>query len=106
MQATRRSRQWWQARVAALEASGLSHRDFAEQHGLELASLRHWLYAERRSRRQEPMPALVEVQWSPDVAPAVVTATVGRIELRAPVGVDPAWFCALLAGLAGTVSPC
>lgn len=106
MPAPRRSRQWWQAQVAALEASGQRHREFAAERGLDLGSLRHWLYASRRARRPTTVPALVEVEWLPSAPPPVITATVGRVELRAPVGVDPVWLSALLSRLACAVAPC
>lgn len=103
--AQRRSRTWWQAQVAALEASGQAHREFAQARGVALASLRHWLYAERRARVAPALaavPAMVEVQWSA----AEVIAAVGGIELRVSAGTDAAWLADLLGRLARGSAPC
>lgn len=100
MARTKRPRAWWQEQLAALQASGLTHSQFAAQHGLHVPTLRHWLYAERKTKRREALPALVEVEWSAALAARPdVHATVAGVELRFSAGTDPAWLADLLARL-------
>lgn len=113
MPAPRRTRHWWQEQVAALERSGLTHQQFAAVHGLAVASLRHWLYAERRAREVAALPALVEVEWrtpsgrtEPLAGDAAAVAFVGDVELRIASGADPAWLADLLGRLVRSVRPC
>lgn len=98
----RKSRAWWREQIAAFEGSGQGQREFAEARGLAVASLRHWLYAERRARRDISLPAMVEVQWS-----AVdVVASVSGIEFRVSAGTDAAWLADVLGRLARGSAPC
>ena len=108
--ATRHPRAWWFEQVARLPTSGLGHKQFAEQLGVSLAALRHWIYAERRERRREQLPALVEVQWQPaavDVgANSPVRVAVGGVELLVEAGTDAAWLADLLGRLDREVASC
>ena len=108
--ATRHPRAWWFEQVAELPGSGLTHRQFAEQLGVSLAALRHWIYVERRERRREQLPALVEVQWQPAVAEvrasSPVRVAVGGVELLVEAGTDAAWLAELLGRLDREVASC
>ncbi len=101
---------WWFEQVAKLRGSGLTHREFAEQLGVPLSTLRHWIYVERRQRKCEQLPALVEVQWQPAVAEACasspVRVAVGGLELRVEAGTDAAWLAELLGRLNREVASC
>jgi len=87
---------------ADLEASGQSHGKFAQARGLALTSLRHWLYTERKARRQLALSVMVEVQWQA----VEVIASVGVVELRFTADTDPAWLCEVLLGLSQSGAPC
>ena len=108
--AKRRPKAWWFEQVAKLPDSGLTHRQFAEQLGVSLGTARHWIYAERRERRREQLPALVEVQWQPPVAQvrpsSPVRGAVGRVELLVEAGTDAAWLADVLGRLDREVAPC
>jgi hypothetical protein len=93
---------WWQGQVAEFEASGKSQRQFAEERKLSLASLRHWLHSERKSR-VSAAPKLVEVQWRPSVE---LVAVYGDLELRIAPGTDAAWLADLLGRLARRGEQC
>ncbi len=108
--ATRHPKAWWFDQVGKLADSGLTHREFAEQLGVTVATLRHWIYVERRERRREQLPALVEVQWQPTVvqerAPTPVRVAVGGVELLVEAGTDTVWLANLLGRLHREVQPC
>ena len=103
-------RAWWFAQVAKLPSTGLTHNQFAAELGVSVAALRHWIYAERRDRRREQVPALVEVRWQPPTvaapAGAPVRIVVGCIELVVEPGTEPAWLAELLTRLDREVAPC
>ncbi|MBN2489580.1 MAG: IS66 family insertion sequence element accessory protein TnpB [Planctomycetes bacterium] len=72
----RSSRSTWERRVAALRRSGLSHREFAHKHGVNVGTLRSWVY---RLRREEPEPRLLPVR--------VAEGARAGVEIVLPTGV-------------------
>lgn len=72
----RSSRSTWARRVAALQRSGLSHREFADKHGVNVGTLRSWVY---RLRREEAEPRLLPVR--------VAEGTTAGVEIVLPTGV-------------------
>jgi transposase-like protein len=72
----RSSRGTWERRVAALRRSGLSQREFARRHDLNVLTLRSWIY---RLRREAPETRLLPVR--------VAEGTRAGVELVLPSGV-------------------
>ena len=72
----RPSRNTWERRVAALRSSGLTHREFARKHGVNLRTLRSWIYS---LRREQPKARLLPVR--------VAEGTRAGVEIVLPTGV-------------------
>lgn len=100
---TRHGRDDWKRLVEELEKSGLTHKEFAAQKGVAVATLEFWLYKLRRESRQESRPSILPVEVVPSAASSarrqgVAVRAVGSpslLELALPSG-------ALLRFTAGT----
>jgi hypothetical protein len=66
----------WQERVAQWQASGLSQRAYAIEHGFSARQVSYWV---RRLSGVQPSPGLVPVRVTP-------AATTGSISLRSEHG--------------------
>jgi hypothetical protein len=96
-------REFWIATVAEFEGSKLTQESFARQRGLEVTTLRTWIYKLRRERKASV--SLVPVRVVGSTAPAARggTAAGGEIEielktgvrLRLSTAVDPDYVAAL-----------
>lgn len=99
---TRSGREYWESVVSELEASGLTHADFARQRRIKVGSLRGWLYRLRRERdRSEPV-RLLPVTVVPSSAPTahgLVEVDVAGAVVRVSVGTDLAYVAGLVARL-------
>jgi hypothetical protein len=88
----------WQERVAQWQASGLSQRAYAIEHGFPVRQVGYWV---RRLAGAKTVPALLPVR----VAPAVAAA--GAINLRSehgwtltlPSNVPASWVADLMRAL-------
>ena len=97
--ANKEREQLWQERVAQLQASGLSQRAYAMEHGLSEHQVSYWV---RRITKPEAAPVLLPVR----VAPSVVAA-VAAISLRSdrgwtltfPSDVPASWVAELVRAL-------
>lgn len=91
MQHNEHSEEQWRDLIAEQARSGLTHREFAEEHGLQLKTFRHWLYklrdqGKKRARPQkkrfvELKPARSVSSSKRDAAMTLVTAQ-ARIEFQ------------------------
>ena len=97
----RESEQLWQDRVAQWQASGMSMRAYAMEHGFPVRQVGYWV---RRLTQAQAAPALLPVRVMPASAAA---AAVGTINLRSergwtmslPGDVPAAWLAELMRGL-------
>jgi hypothetical protein len=65
---TRIGRDGWKKLIEELEKSELTHKEFAAEKGVELATLQFWLYKLRRESRHESRPSLLPVEVIPSAA--------------------------------------
>jgi hypothetical protein len=102
-EAARRGREYWQPLVEELEKSGLRHAEFAAQRGIELGSLRSWLYRLRQEQRAGQGTGDGEVRMVPirlgTASSPAVEIVVGRCTVRMGPQADPAAVAALVAAL-------
>lgn len=77
----------WTKRIEQWERSGLSGGEFAEQHGVKEATLRHWKWQLGHAARVgEVKPGFIEVTTQrPASSLEVVT---GEVRVIVPVGFD------------------
>lgn len=96
----RQGRDFWERIVRDLEQSGLTHGEFADQRGLNIGSLRSWLYRLRRKRRRvvRVLPVHVAGQ-SGAISSAFVEVAVAGTVVRAAVGTDVEYFVELVTRL-------
>ena len=101
-------RQFWESLIARYERDGGAQLLFAEQHGVSVAALRHWLYRLRRERAPRA-PRLVQIVPTGVMAPGVdrtadiiEVALLGQgIALRFAQGTDTAYVGRLVGALRG-----
>ena len=91
--------QLWQGRVAQLQASGMTQRAYASEHGYPEHQVSYWV---RRITKPQDTPALLPVRVATSATPAV--AAVGlRNErgwtLTLPSDVPASWLAELLRAL-------
>ncbi len=110
MGAQRRSREEWAGLIAEQEALGMSSPEFAQGHGLKVATLRWWRWwlREERSGDRRPRGFLEVVPLSlADVPARQASEPDGRARLALPGGVQveldrtpsPHWLAALAHAL-------
>jgi hypothetical protein len=73
----------WQRLIEQFEQSGLTQKQFAQQHQVPLSTLQSWLY---RRRRQAGPGLSVPVRLLPVEVSAPAKAFSGRVEVLAPGG--------------------
>jgi hypothetical protein len=73
----------WLRLAEQFEQSGLTQRQFAQQHQMPLSTLQSWLYRRRRQVGSEPS---VPVRLLPVEVSAPAKASAGRVEVLAPGG--------------------
>ena len=100
----RLGRDAWVKLVAEFVESGLTQRDFAEQHDLALPTLQFWIYKLRRETKPPRfVPVHVVASTAPtarrDEEPGVEVATRAGHLLRFASGTDPKYIAAVLAEL-------
>lgn len=91
---TRRGREDWKKLVATLETSELTHKEFAAEKGVSLATLQFWLYKLRRESRHESRAVILPVELVGSPAPlarqpserAVPASGAAPLELALPSG--------------------
>ena len=93
--------QLWQDRVAQWQASGMSMRAYAMEHGFPVRQVGYWV---RRLTQAQAAPALLPVRVAPGSAAAAAVATISlRSErgwtLSLPGDVPAAWLAELMRGL-------
>lgn len=90
--------QLWQERVAQWQASGLSQRAYAVEHGFSARQVSYWV---RRLTDTQEVPGLLPVCVAP--AKAAANSITLRSEqgwtLSLPGDVQPSWLADLLRGL-------
>jgi hypothetical protein len=95
--------QW--ARIAEqFEQSGLTQKQFAQQHGLPLSTVQSWIYRRRRhaSRSQAQPVRLLPVEVSPTPVAdrgGLEVITPQGVRLRVPAGTDVDYVAGLVAAL-------
>ena len=91
--------QLWQERVAQFQASGVTQRAFAMEHGLSEHQVSYWV---RRMTIPPAAPALLPVQVAPSPVPAQAAMSL-RSELgwtlTLPSDVPASWLAELMRGL-------
>jgi len=92
----RSSRSTWERRVAALQRSGLTHREFARKHGVELRTLRSWIY---RLRREAPETRLLPVRVSEGTCAGVEIVLPTGVLVRLASGTPPDEVAAIVRAL-------
>lgn len=80
---------YWQRTVRELERSKLTHEEFAQQHGLNVGSLRSWLYRIRRES-QRAVQIQVRVDQSGMGSPQFIEISVTDGVVRIGVGAENA----------------
>lgn len=102
--APRRGRGFWTRIVREAERGGVMHAEVASRHGVNVATLRAWIYRLRRDRRTERR----DVRMLPvEVVAATPSAGAGTIDVRIASGVivtfaegaDVTYVAALLAAM-------
>jgi transposase-like protein len=93
----RSSRETWARRVAACERSELSHREFAQRHGLKLRTLRSWIY---RLRREAPAARLLPVRVAEGTRAGVEIVLPSGLVVRVAAGTAADEVAALVRALA------
>lgn len=80
-------REFWVTVIDEFECSGLTQERFAQQRGVQVATLRSWLYRLRRERKASV--SLVPVRVVASTAPAArgAAAVGGEIEIELTTGV-------------------
>lgn len=90
--------QLWQERVAQWQASGLSQRAYAVEHGFSARQVSYWV---RRLTGTQVVPGLLPVRVAP--ARAAASAITLRSEhgwtLSLPGDAQPSWLAELMRGL-------
>ena len=93
----RRGREYWTGIVADLEASGLTHEQFASQRRVNIGSLRSWLY---RLRREGVGVRLLPVRVEATARGAdIVEIGIAGAVLHVGVGTDVAYVAELVTQL-------
>ena len=91
--------QLWQQRVAQLQASGMSQRAYAREHGFSEHQVGYWV---RRMTQSQAAPALLPVRVAPSKGPVVVAMSL-RSErgwtLTLPSDVPASWLAELMRAL-------
>jgi hypothetical protein len=94
----RRGREYWTGIVTDLEASGLTHEQFASQRRVNVGSLRSWLYRLRREGGGGVRLLPVHVEATARGADIVEIGIAGAV-LRVGVGTDVAYVADLVTQL-------
>jgi transposase-like protein len=81
----RRGREHWVATVAEFERSELTQETFARRLGIEVGTLRSWIYKLRRERRASV--SLVPVRVIASTAPRAREADAAEFEVELKTGV-------------------
>jgi hypothetical protein len=96
----------WVRIAEQFEQSGLTQKQFAQQHELRLSTLQSWIYRRRRQAAELPAPPMrllpVEVSTAraPQVASVEVLAVSG-VRVCFPVGTDVSYVAQLVGALGG-----
>ena len=97
--ANKEREQLWRERVAQLQASGVSQRAYAMEHGFSEHQVGYWV---RRMTQSQAAPALLPVRVAPSKGPAV-SAMCLRSErgwtLTLPSDVPASWLAELMQAL-------
>lgn len=92
----------WLRIAEQFEHSGLTQKEFAQQHELRLSTLQSWIYRRRRQAPAQPAPPVrlvpVEVAQA-RVPPVVEVLTVGGVRVRCQVGTDVDYVAQLVGAL-------
>ena len=97
--ANKEREQLWQERVAQLQASGMSQRAYAMEHGFSEHQVGYWV---RRTTKAQVSPALLPVRVAPSVvaAPASMSLRSERgWTLTLPSDVPASWLAELMRAL-------
>jgi hypothetical protein len=92
----RASRSTWERRVAACERSSLTQGEFASRHGLQVRTLRSWIY---RLRREAPEARLLPVRMSSTANAAVEIVLSTGVLVRLASGTPPDEVAAIVRAL-------
>ena len=91
--------QLWQERITQLQASGMSQRAYAMEHGFSTRQVSYWV---RRMTKSQAAPALLPVRVAPSVSPALAAMSL-RSErgwtLTLPGDVPASWLAELMRAL-------
>jgi hypothetical protein len=97
--ANKEREQLWQERVAQWQASGMSQRAYAMEHGFPVRQVGYWV---RRLTKSQAAPALLPVRVTPAAVPAAVAISL-RSErgwtLTLPGDVPASWLAELMRAL-------
>ena len=93
---TRRTAAERQTILEAWKDSGLTQQAFADQHNLNVGTLRNWIY-----KRRDPEPVrFLEVVPTPTTTPTAATLWINdTLRLELPDLPDPDWLARLVAVL-------
>jgi transposase-like protein len=102
-----RKEQLWRRRILLWQRSGLSVRDFCDQHDLNPAGFYRWRRFLRQRETNTPtfLPVRLVPDPEPQPTPCLEILLNGRRRLRVPDGFDPLTLRQLLAVLEET-PPC
>ena len=97
--ANKEREQLWQERIAQMQASGMSQRAYAREHGFPVRQVGYWV---RRLTKSQAAPALLPVRVASPVAPASAAISL-RSErgwtLTLPSDVPASWLAELMRAL-------
>ena len=91
--------QLWPQRVAQLQASGMSQRAYAREHGFSEHQVGYWV---RRMTQSQAAPALLPVRVAPSKGPAVVAMSLRNERgwtLTLPSDVPANWLAEVMRAL-------
>lgn len=97
----RHDRGFWEEVVRAYETSGASHAAFAQQRGVSVSALRHWLYKLRRERsaRRATSVRILPITVAPAPTPELVEVGVDGLIIRFRAGTDAGYIAQVVTAL-------